>query len=186
MNRSLVSAALALYLITSAIASAEQPPAPDLTPILKDFETRVSAYVKVHRAAEADVPALRKTASAEEIEKRQAALAASLREHRPAKQGDIFTPEIAGEFRRLVAITMNGPAAARVKKSLKSAEPVQLRLKVNDNYPERVPLQSTPPTLLMSLPKLPPELEYRVVGRALILLDVKASILVDFIPDLIK
>jgi hypothetical protein len=166
--------------------SGQQPPAPDSTAILKDFEARVSAYLKIQRAAEADVSALRKTASAEEIARRQSDLAASLREHRPAKQGDIFTPEITGEFRRLVGFTLKGPDSARVKKSLKSAEPVQLSLKVNDTYPERAPLQSTPPTLLMNLPKLPPELEYRVVARALILLDVKAGILVDFIPDLIK
>jgi len=185
MNRCVVIAALGLSLMAS-IASAQVAPAPDSTAILKDFDTRLSAYVKVQRTAEADVQALRKTASAEEIAKRQSELAASLREHRPAKQGDIFTPEITGEFRRLVAITLKGPDAARVKKSLKSAEPVQLSLKVNDIYPDRAPRQSTPPTLLMNLPKLPPELEYRVVGRALILLDVKTGVLVDFIPDLIK
>jgi hypothetical protein len=182
MNRCVIIAALAL----SFIASAQPPPAPDTTSILKDFETRVSAYVKVHRTAEADVPALRKTASAQEITSRETALAESVRAHHPAKQGDIFTPEIAGGFRRLVAITMKGPDAPGVKKSLKSAEPVQLSLKVNDIYPERAPRQSTPPTLLMNLPKLPPELHYRVVGRALVLLDTSAAIVVDFIPDLIK
>ena len=185
MNRYVLIAALSLPFIAS-LASAQGPPTPKDTAILKDFETRVSAYMKVHRAAEADVAALRKTASAKEIASRQAELAESVRAHRPAKQGDIFTPEVAGEFRRLVAMTMKGPNAARVKKSLKSAEPVELSLKVNDTYPERAPLQSTPPTLLMNLPKLPPELEYRVVSRALILLDVKAGILVDFVPDLIK
>jgi len=182
MNRRAIIAALTLPFT----AWAQQPSVPDTTAILKDFETRVSAYVKVHRAAEADVQALRKTASAEEINSREAALAESIRAHRPAKQGDIFTPEIAGEFRRLVAITMKGPDAPGVKKSLKSAEPVQLALKVNDSYPERAPRQSTPPTLLMNLPKLPPELHYRVVGRALVLLDTSAAIVVDFIPDLIK
>jgi len=182
MNRCVIIAAPAL----SLIASAQQAPVPNSTALLKDFETRVSAYVKVHRQAEADVQALRKTASAQEITSRETALAESVRAHHPAKQGDIFTPEIAGEFRRLVAITMNGPNAAAVRKSLKSAEPVQLSLKVNDIYPERAPLQSTPPTLLINLPKLPPELQYRVVGRALVLLDTSAAIVVDFIPDLIK
>jgi hypothetical protein len=185
MNRCVFVAALGLSLAAS-ITSAQVAPVPDSIAILKDFDARVSAYLKIRRAAEGEVSALRKTASAEEIAKRQSELAVSLREHRPAKQGDIFSPEITGEFRRLVAITLKGPAATRVKKSLKSAEPVQLSLKVNDTYPERAPLQSTPPTLLMNLPKLPPELEYRVVSRALILLDVKAGILVDFIPDLIK
>jgi hypothetical protein len=182
MNRCVFIAALGLALI----ASAQQPPAPDSTAILKDFDTRVSAYAKLHRDAEANVPALRKSASAQEITSREAALAESVRAHHPAKQGDIFSPEIAGEFRRLVGITLKGPDASRVKKSLKSAEPVQLSLQVNDVYPERAPRQSTPPTLLMNLPKLPAELNYRVVGRALVLLDTSAGIVVDFIPDLIK
>src|SRR5436309_147976 len=99
MNRCLVIAALGLLLMAS-IASAQVAPAPDSTAILKDFDTRLSAYIKVQRTAEADVPALRKTASAEEIAKRQSELAESLRAHRPAKQGDIFTPEISNEFRR--------------------------------------------------------------------------------------
>ena len=185
MRRLFILASLGLSLIAS-IASAQKPPAPDSPALLKDFESRVSAYVKVHRDAEADVPALRKSASAQEITSREAALADAVRAHHPAKQGDIFTPEIAGEFRRLVAITLTGPDASRVKKSLKSAEPVQLSLKVNDVYPERAPRQSTPPTLLMNLPKLPAELNYRVVGRALVLLDTSAGIVVDFIPNLIK
>src|SRR5436190_19387798 len=125
MNRCVLIAALCLPFIAS-LASAQGPAAPNNPAVLKDFETRVSAYIKVHRAAEADVTALRKTASAEEIASRQAELAESVRAHHPAKQGDIFTPEIAGEFRRLVAKTMKGPNAARVKKSLKSAEPVEL------------------------------------------------------------
>ena len=185
MTRCVFIAALGLSSMAS-IASAQEHQVPDSTAILKDFETRVSAYVKVHHQAEADVPALRKSASAREITSRQAALAESLRIHHPAKQGDIFTPEIATEFRRLIAVTMKGPDAARVKKSLHNAEPVQLSLKVNDIYPESAPRQSTPPTLLMNLPKLPPELHYHVVGRALVLLDTSAGIVVDFIPDLIK
>ena len=51
MNRRAIIAALTLPFT----AWAQQPSVPDTTAILKDFETRVSAYVKVHRAAEADV-----------------------------------------------------------------------------------------------------------------------------------
>jgi len=81
MNRCVLIAALSLPFIAS-IASAQGPPTPKDTAILKDFETRVSAYMKVHRAAEADVAALRKTASAKEIASRQAELAESVRAHR--------------------------------------------------------------------------------------------------------
>ena len=86
----------------------------------------------------------------------------------------------------LVAISIAVPTASRGQNSVTCAGPVQLWLKVHDIYPDRAPRQSTPPTLLMRLPTLPPELHYRVVGRALVLLDTSAGIVVDFIPDLIK
>jgi hypothetical protein len=60
-----------------------------------------------------------------------------------------------------------------------------LKLQVNQAYPENVPLQSTPPTLLLNLPEPPDGLEYRIVGRDLILRDVEANTIVDFIPDAI-
>ena len=40
-----------------------------------------------------------------------------------------------------------------------------------------------PPSLLLNLPKLPKELEYRFVGRELILRDIAANLIVDVIPE---
>jgi hypothetical protein len=60
---------------------------------------------------------------------------------------------------------------------------VRLALKVNAPFPENLPLQSTPATLLLNLPRLPAELDYRFVGNALVLRDTAANIIVDFIPD---
>jgi hypothetical protein len=60
-----------------------------------------------------------------------------------------------------------------------------LALHVNQVYPQGIPLQSTPPTLLLNLPTLPKELEYRIVGRNLVLHDIVPNIIVDFIPDAI-
>ena len=42
-----------------------------------------------------------------------------------------------------------------------------------------------PPTLLRQLPDLPNELAYRIIGRALALQDIKANLIVDFIPNAI-
>jgi hypothetical protein len=56
------------------------------------------------------------------------------------------------------------------------------RLHVNATYPVKVPLQSTPPTLLLDLSQLPSEVEYRIVGRDLVLRDVGANLVVDFNP----
>jgi len=103
-----------------------------------------------------------------------------------AVRGEIFTPQVAVEFRRLIAITMHGPDAPAIRARLIRAEPVWLNaLRVNHRYPHDVPLQSTPPSLLLNLPSLPPELQYRVVGNSLVLLDVGAKLIVDYLPHAI-
>jgi hypothetical protein len=59
-------------------------------------------------------------------------------------------------------------------------------LKVNAPYSEGAPLSTVPPNVLAALPQLPEALEYRVVGKHLILRDVKANIIVDFIPNAVR
>jgi len=154
--------------------------------IIQGFQKRVGEYDKLRKAAEGKLPRLKRTPSQAKIAHHQRELAHKIREARErAKQGDIFTPEISSEFKRLIAIAMQGRDATRVKQSLKSAEPVNLQLRVNDAYPTHVPLQSTPPTLLLNLPDLPAELDYRPVGHDLVLHDAKANLIVDFIPNAI-
>jgi hypothetical protein len=58
-------------------------------------------------------------------------------------------------------------------------------LRVNQQYPKGIPLQTTPPSLLLNLPKLPKGLSYRVVDNTLFLLDEEANLIVDFIPNAI-
>jgi hypothetical protein len=155
--------------------------------ILKDFEQRVSEYVKLHNNARSDVRGLKPTNSTEAIVRHEHELAARIRESRSgAVPGSIFSPEIAAEFRRLIGLTMRGPEAVRIHESLKQAAPAQLpSIRVNQSYPSSVPLQSTPPSLLMGLPPLPPEVEYRVVGNELVLRDIEANLIVDFISNAI-
>ena len=54
---------------------------------------------------------------------------------------------------------------------------------MNKKYPKNLPLQSTPPTLLLNLPLLPKELQYRIVGSTLFLYDEPSDLVVDLIPD---
>lgn len=156
--------------------------------LLKDFNRRVAEYVKLHKAAQADVHRLKPTKSPEAIEHHEHHLAHKIREARAGvAQGHIFTPEITVEFRRLIGLTMKGPEAARIRQSLHSSAPVPSHVAhVNHPYPTGLPLQSAPPSLLLNLPPLPPEVEYRVVGRDLILRDIDANFVVDAIPNAIS
>jgi hypothetical protein len=149
---------------------------------LREFERRVAAYTKLHKSAAAELPRLKPTQSSGTINHHEQDLAAKIRHmRRNAKKGDIFTPGIGLEFRRLIGLTLQGTAAVTIRNSLRRAEPVSLRIRVNDTYPASIPLQSTPPTLLQDLPPLPKELDYRLIGGDLVLRDVDANLVVDLI-----
>ena len=150
-----------------------------------DFEVRVAKYLDLRQHQAGSAP--RPTNNLEKLADTQQTLAVKVSVLRQdAKQGDIFTPEIAAYFRHQIAATLKGRHGHTTWASLRHAEPVPaLALRVNQVYPQGVPLQSTPPTLLLNLPPLPKELEYRIVGRNLVLHDTVPNIVVDFIPDAI-
>jgi len=69
----------------------------------------------------------------------------------------------------------------------KNAEsPARVDLVVNGKYPPNAPLSTVPPSVLLSLPKLPQGMEYRFVGRHLILFDSKANLIVDVLRNAIR
>jgi hypothetical protein len=150
---------------------------------LKEFAERVQAYAKLHQEQEALLPALEPTGEQREIVAHQQALASKIRAARSkAREGDVFTPAIRKQFLRLTRAAFQGAAGQNARMSLNQGEPVKfLRVRVNDTYPEGIPLSTVPPTLLINLPRLPEEVEYRIVDRDLILLDLKANLIVDFI-----
>jgi hypothetical protein len=170
----------------------EQPPVHATeadAPILQDFHERIERYMELHRAVEKDAPRLKETSDAAKIHEAQKALAARLTEARAgAKQGEIFTPEIARLFRRLMYPELKGPDAPETKAALKEekSETKQVPVAVNAVYPDTAPLPTVPPNLLAALPELPGDLEYRIIDRDLILHDIDANIIVDYIRNAIR
>jgi hypothetical protein len=153
---------------------------------IQDFEKRIAAYLKLRKEWTKGTPAL-KTSSAEALSKQSAEVSSRIRAGRAgAKQGEFFTPSIRAEFLRLIQLAMSGPDAANIRKTLNPEEPALLRLRVNETYPSSVPLEAASPGLLMNLPKLPSELEYRVVSRNLVLRDVDANLIVDYMTGIVR
>ena len=154
---------------------------------IKDFLSRVDNYIKLQKDQGGASPS-KPTRSSSKIKEGEHSLADKIRAARAdAKQGDIFTPEITALFRRRIAAVMAGPQGTKIRASLRHAEPrPRASLKVNENYPPRgVPLQSSPPTLLEALPQIPKELAYRFAGGDLLLRDLNAHLVVDFISGAI-
>ena len=154
----------------------------------KVFSDRVQEYVKMQKNLEASLSTLKPTMEAAQIVEHQHALARRIADaRRDARQGDIFTHEVTEQFRKIIRKTFRGPEGRLARKTIQQDTPFKpIVLHVNDVYPEDIPLITTPPTLLLKLPELPPELAYRIVGHDLTLKDVKASLIVDLIPNAIR
>ena len=171
-------------LLASLASSAQAPPAPGSNDakLVAEFQQRARQYLDWREKTAGKPPA--PTDSPEKIVASRRDLANRVRVARAgAPQGQIFTSEVAGYFRREIAVTLNGRSGKQVLTSLRHAEPTSMELQINESYPEKVPLQSTPPTLLMNLPELPKGLEYRILGRELVLRDSDANIIVDYVPN---
>jgi len=169
----------------SAVGPAQAPtPAVNQTgAAVLAFQQKVADYVKLHNQAESKVPSLTETDDPAKIAAREAALGEAIRQMRAtAKPGDIFI----AEFRpHLLALLRSGFAGRPRgdRQALVEDQPKSMALSTYMTYPPSIPLATFPGKLLRSLPDLPPELEYRIVGRHLILRDVKANIVVDFVRD---
>jgi len=160
------------------------PLTPDEAATLSAMNDRVNKYVELHRKLEADLPKLPTDATPKQIDDNQRMLEQKVREARAtAKQGDLITPEARVVIRRLLATVFGGPDGKQLKASIMDETPVGVKLLVNGRYPDHVPLSTIPPQVLQTLPKLAEEMEYRFIGDALILLDVHAHVIADFIPD---
>ena len=157
--------------------------------LIKDFNDRIANYMKLHERQEKGNAQQDETKDPGKIKATQDMLAAKIVAARAgAKHGDIFTPEIRQLFRRLMYPELKGPDGAETKQAVKEDGPApsKVTFKVNARYPEGQPLPTVPPNLLQRLPKLPESLEYRIIGKDLILRDADANLIVDFIPGAIR
>jgi hypothetical protein len=165
-----------------------QSPPPDLkSPGFQEFSDRVQKYVQLHKSVEATVPKLKATNEPELIVAHQKILARKIKAARAqAKRGDIFTSAAKEDFLKAMSSEFQGPQGPHAKATIKQGAPLKkVHLHVNEIYPESIPYTSVPPTMLQKIPKLPDELGYRAVSSDLVLLDVKANLVVDYLPGVI-
>lgn len=150
-----VRARTLLLLFGAGLRFSPAAASPDHARTVNDFEARVAKYPDLRKNQAGSAP--RPTNNLEKLADTQQTLAARVSVLRQdAKQGDTFTPEIAAYFRHQIAATLKGRHGHKIRASLRHAEPVPaLSLQVNQVYPQGVPLQSTPPTLVLNLPPLP-------------------------------
>jgi hypothetical protein len=102
------------------------------------------------------------------------------------RQGDLFTQDVADDFRKMIRKAFDGKDGRNMRRTIRESDPIRATvLRANDVYPEDIPQTTMPPTLLRRLPALPAELAYRIVGRALVIQELRTNMIVDFMPDAI-
>ena len=194
-RRAVVMAMVVFAIGTNAAAQIPQlPVASEAGPILREivamqaFEERVTQYVLQHRLLERTVPPLQPTRDMRQVDMAVQALALRIRLARSAAlPGDLITPEAGMVFRRRIATCLTpeeweAVLAENAEEAEEEASGMPV-LRVNMTWPEPVPFGFVPPQLLAVLPRLPDELQYRILGSALVLWDHHANLIVDFLPD---
>jgi len=129
------------------------------------------------------LPPLKVTDDPSEIRRAQRDLARKIRVARHgARQGDIFSPAISVEFKEVLGLEMT----AETWDVIMDDNPGEFSNEINGTYPDGKPFSTVPATILAVLPALPDDIQYRFLGRHLILLDIRANVILDRIPYAIR
>ena len=144
--------------------------------------SEADGYAELRHQVETTVPALRVTNDPAEILGREAAIGAAVKAARPrAAQGEVFTAAMAKNVRAVIAADLTRRSASDWA-GLMSDVPA-MRPRINEPYPAGDALATFPPLLLQALPRLPDGLEYRFMGRDLIIRDARTNLIVDYLSD---
>jgi hypothetical protein len=146
------------------------------------FEGRAKAYVKLRNRIKSKLPKLSKDSTPEQIAAHKKAFEDAVRLARVgAKPGDIFTADTAEYIRRLIRTEFKGTDRREVKETILEADTATgVPLRVNYPYPETKEFSAVPPTLLLTLPQLPKELNYRFTGLHMMLIDKENGLILDY------
>lgn len=174
---------LVAALMASVPALARQ--LPETQAALDAFNARLTAFVQLRTEAEQSLPKLDETSDPVKLTAQQKALAAAvIAKRQGVAAGDVFVEACQPLLTRVVR--ENYARRSRADRvALMKDLPRGTKVTVNAEYPAGLPLVTIPPSLLRALPALPDDMEYRLVGRDLILLDAKSGVVVDILPNVV-
>jgi len=192
MNLRRLAPSLGLLLMYPAVATAQVAAnrgidQPDFTVIvqgtfdaetLAEFTKRIEDYAALRAKLEKGLPPLVPTDNADAIERFEHRLAERIRGARAAHRGQIFAPSMVRQVKQMLAVRADPQTIA----AMMDDGPAEFDVDVNDTYSKRRSLATMPPNILLTLPDLPRDIEYRFVGRHLILRDARANMIIDEIP----
>lgn len=146
---------------------------------IQQFDAEIAKYMAIRRGLATEVSGPKPESTSVQLNNDSDALAAAIRRRRPnTKPGSLFTPAVADAIKRRVREADLGGVLDDIDDEKQGIDHPSVYLR----FPAAVQLATMPPSLLEVLPVLPKELEYRIVGNYLVLRDVDAALILDFIP----
>ena len=179
------AALTALLIVGAAAAASAQGPAPD-SDAIRRFTAVTQEYAWLHRRLENQLAPFEITSNPDTINCLVQEMAAAVRAARPhARQGDVFTDTVGTELRQRIASALSAndftPGDVLMAEVAEGVDSAAVPLKVHGEFPW-IYASAVFPCVQDALPPLPPELQYRIVGSTLVLIDVHAGLIVDFLP----
>ena len=150
--------------------------------VMAKFSERVAGYLALQKQVEGKLPTQKETNDLERIKVHIATLAVGIRAARAdAKSGDIFNGA-AEQFRQIIKQDARSRSVRDAFAAMQEV-PNRTPARVNADYPETAALATVPPLILNRLQRLPDGVEYRFMGRDLILRDTRANLIVDVLHE---
>lgn len=175
----------------AAPAGAQRQPVPDFrvevlghfdSNTLAAFAKRTQAYATLRARLEQGLPPLVVTVNPDEIEAFEQRLADRIRHARHSRRYQVFVPAMERQIKRLLSARADEGTIAAIMDD----GPGEPDVDIHDNYSKELSLATMPVNILLVLPELPPDVQYRFIGRNLVLYDVRANIVIDEIKRAIR
>lgn len=153
---------------------------------LRAFHQSVEDYAALHRLLQDRLGISVPAGDTAALRASRHHLAVALRDARAmARQGSIFTPAAAQAFDcRMIGLLLRVGNATEAMTSGLLPLRDSVHPTINDSYPEHV-LRELPEFVLRAMPPLPEEIAYRVFDRDLVLWDIFARTVIDYVPNVL-
>jgi hypothetical protein len=175
-----------LVRLGSTVLAYEQDQSTASSASLERFTRELERYLALRTRATTEVPPLAVTPNPAEIESGSNRLAAAIMRARGmVARGEFFGPPVDGEIRLRLAEVNKQMNLREISMPDDAEERSSGRVDVHARFPQGKLVSTMPPAVLAVLPPIPATLEYRFVGRTLILRDVEAALILDFLPNAI-
>ena len=146
------------------------------------FLMQIDGYFELRGRLQRTLPAVTVTEDVRQIRRGTRSLARAIRaSRRGAVQGEFFTVATSAAFKSALALIMNADVWAVIMDD----NPGSFSHDIDGSYPEGKTHSTMPGIVLASLPPLPDGIEFRFLGRDLILYDAKANTIIDQLNDAI-